>query len=1745
MTLKTAIKAAVLFTLCVIATSSFAAGMSSTGYEMPIFSETRGGGAAYSSNYAISNSVLSRQPAGESKSANYQLQAGLPDPTLSTAPSCGVIINGGSEATKNSTVTLGLICSDPDGCSEVQISNNGFSWSESRPYSTITTWPLSPNDGDKLVFAKYKDASGNWSGICSAQIILDTTAPAVTATPVGGMYMDPQPLTLTPSESSTIYYTTDGSTPTTASTVYSGPITVANNAVVNYFAVDAAGNVGPVFTENYTVCTGTNLTISGSVQDPILNQLIPYALVTLSTGSQSANPNGTYSFTGLPHGEYWIQSVNVLNTPGYVTYQKKITLCQENVTVPIVLTKLDTTFGSETHSGYGGGPVNTSTGNFSHFVKDFAIPGRGMPFSFERGYNSQDTTNGPLGYGWNHNYNIALTVGSSGEVTVRWGDGRTETWTVDGTGYKPRYGVFNTLIKNGNTYTVTMKDMTRYNFNANGQLTGIVDENDNTITASWNGAKLASVTDTVGRVIAFTYDTSNRLIQVMDPIGRTVSFSYDLNGNLVSSTDFGGRTTTYAYDANHQITTITDPLRNAVITNMYDDLRKVVSSQRDALGAQTLYSYDELTKTTQIIDPLGNVSYHHYDELLRLVREDDARGFSSSYVYDANGSIQSVTDKNGNTTTYAYDNRGNVTTKTEPMGRSTVATYDPITGNPLTKTDARGYTTTFTYDPKGNLLTVTDPANRATTNTYDQYGQLLTVTDALGGTTTHNYDLYGNRVATTDPMGNTSTFTYDMVGRRQSESYPLGRGMLYEYDPTDWLLSITDALGGTSAFTYDASGNKTGHIDARGNRTVFAYDKKNRLITKTNPMGEREQYTWDLLDRRIAVRNPKGATFRTVYDALGNVLQEADALENRIEHEYDGNGNRTMTTDARGYTTTFTYDALNRLVKKKNPLGSEERYEYDLNGNRTRVTDASGRTTAFTYDKMNRLTSITDSLNNTTTNEYDSLGRLVTVTDARGNSTQFAYDKAGRMTTVTDAAGGVVTARYDEVGNRVSVTDTLNNTVTYEYDVLNRLTVESHPLANGSANRRTIGYDAVGNMTTTTDARGTTSYTYDRNNRTTSVTYPDNAVAAYTYDANGNRTSSTDTMGSIVYAFDALDRVSSITGPFGMTVGYTYDPNRNRTSMRYPGNKEVYYSYDSMNRLTEVNDWGGIATTYAYDAAGRIVGQGMGNGVTVTYTYDSAGRLIGKEDKTGGGAVIASYTYTLDANGNRTAMSMNQPLVPSPDAIDTTFTYDSANRVLSGNNAGGTTAYLHDTTGRRTGKTNPDSSTTQYSYNYNDRLTSVVGAGINDQYRYDSSGRRFVSIHNGSEARCLLDLNNAMEMTLAVMDSSNNIGRYYVYGDGLLYSVDAATGKRLYYHYDPIGSTVAITDEDGKVTDKYAYLPFGELSRSETTHDNRFTYVGKYGVTKEPNGLYFMRARFYDPETRRFMSVDPVKGEMQNPQDLNLYVYSGSRPTSLIDPGGTAFWESVKLIAESVTTSLGVANMGTSIVDTVKSPSVVNFLDTALNAADLAADVFDMAAATALSQCTNVIAGLGVEAFELGVGLASGVDNAEYERKWSAGYLGGYIAGQWIGAGIDELKYLYRNAKSRNVSQPSNTSKPHTPVNTYADSNLQTITTQITPSSSSTGSAPAAFTATGSMPAASASPTVTSPAEDRIYEHRQAAIAHNKARAEREYEKQQRRAMYVRLATELSKYSVLVVDMDRIPAFNSGSRNGQGVYGRR
>ena len=201
------------------------------------------------------------------------------------------------------------------------------------------------------------------------------------------------------------------------------------------------------------------------------------------------------------------------------------------------------------------------------------------------------------------------------------------------------------------------------------------------------------------------------------------------------------------------------------------------------------------------------------------------------------------------------------------------------------------------------------------------------------------------------------------------------------------------------------------------------------------------------------------------------------------------------------------------------------------------------------------------------------------------------------------------------------------------------------------------------------------------------------------------------------------------------------------------------------------------------------------------------------------------------------------------------FVYDSANRLIS---AGGNT----------------------YTYNVEDvRVRNLCGES-ETTYAYNTNGR----------------------LSQLLVKTTDGIVTKYVYGLGLI--GEETSGNFKTYHFDYRGSTTAITDINGNVTDTFTYDTYGNLISRTGTSVVIFLYNGRDGVVTDDNGLIYMRARYYSPELRRFINADIIAGEISNAVTLNRYAYANGNPVSNIDPFGlsaergtttnTNFWDLFK-----------------------------------------------------------------------------------------------------------------------------------------------------------------------------------------------------------------------------------------------------------
>lgn len=801
---------------------------------------------------------------------------------------------------------------------------------------------------------------------------------------------------------------------------------------------------------------------------------------------------------------------------------------------------------------------------------------------------------------------------------------------------------------------------TRYTYNAQGQQTSVTDENGNTTRYGYDTLSqrtvitdaLRSAPNGVGYASYTEYDDLGRVVRTIDAKGKVTLNEYDGGDNLIRVTenyradkgpnedDEYNIITEYTYDGAGRRLTTTDTL-GRVSRSVYDDagrLLRTIQNEHPTETAQnylneynltTEYVYDAAGNQIATIDTLGRESRTEYDDLNRVSRTivnyvdgsyDPAspdEDIVTEFVYDANGNLLETIDVLGRRTRTGYDDLNRV--------ERTIVNY--VDGVYDSASPDEDLITVYTYDEAGNQKTITDPLGRVTTYNYDDLNRVASITNPLGDATTYSYDPAGNRISVTDAEGRTTHYQYDELNR---------------------VAVTTNPISGTTSVTFDEVGNRLTATDANGHTTSFTYDSLYRVISTTDAENQTTSTSYNASGNRQSVTDAEGNTIIFSYDSLNRVIQTTNPLSGTTGVTYDALGNRLTNTDANHHTTTFTYDRLNRVTRTTNPLNQTSATVYDGLGNRLSQTNGAGETTTFVYDEVNRLIQIQNQKSEIQNYRYDGVGNRTAQIDAEGIETRYSYDDLGRLTGVIENyVDGVYSAgvtdedvitqySYDKVGNRLSVTDANGHTTTYVYDDLNRRVKLRDPLNNTTG----YGYDAVGNRTSLLDANGeTTTFVYDDVNRLTTIDYSDDTPdVTFTYDNAGNRLSMADGSGTTTYTYDDLYRLTGLEDGAGLPVGYGYDAAGNRTQLTYPDGREVTYAYDDGNRLQTVEDWHNGQFGYNYDNANRLTGLTLPNGIASNYSYDNAGRLLVLTHDTLTDT-LASYSYSLDKVGNRTALT--------------------------------------------------------------------------------------------------------------------------------------------------------------------------------------------------------------------------------------------------------------------------------------------------------------------------------------------------------------------------------------------------------------------------------------------------------------------------------------------------------------------------
>ncbi|MCM0607082.1 MAG: hypothetical protein KA715_13415 [Xanthomonadaceae bacterium] len=996
----------------------------------------------------------------------------------------------------------------------------------------------------------------------------------------------------------------------------------------------------------------------------------------------------------------------------------------------------------------------------------------------------------------------------------------------------------------------------------------------------FNGDGIAAIDATLSNPWMLALDAEKNLI-VTDSGNkriRRIVFGKSQNGALAYSPTSKDLSTLSRQGDNSWVRTYRDG------TKVFFNSLGLQTLTHDRVGRETKYFYDNEKRVIEILDPTNqSTTFYYSGHYLNLIR--DPAGRETTFSYNGAGQLVGVRFPDNSQKHYEYDSQGLMIAETDARNNSTIYEYNEWNrlssvrrpdNSAVSVNDSTSSTigNNFTGGAAGTLKQtgldagktydgIKDAKNVETKFVKDYNGFVTTVVDGAGRTTEIKRNLDGQPVEITRPDNTKVTFIYDPVTRD--------------------LLSQTDtSLGATTSQVYDEFGNKISETNAKGKTTTHTFDQLGLNTAVTDALGLSSTVTYNNLGLPLTTTNQLGKTWTTAYDTRGNSTSQSDPMSRSVSRTYDLAGNVLTSTNADGKITRYEYDPMNRLIAVVTPKNERTEYTYLASGELSFITDPLGNVTTFEYDNLGRLTTKTDPLGFTITRQYDLNGNVVMETDPNGNVKTFAYDSTNQLTAKT-LPDNVIELAYDSKGNLTQARD-IHSVLDYSYDVAGRV---------DSARIHGIG---------------------------TISDFPD-VTLNFDRDVNGNRTALTTPHGGSTYQYDDLDRLVGLTNHKGEGFSFSYDSASRLSDMSRPGSS-TQFQFDDGNFVSSIvhsRNGGGVAASFGINRApsGSITQIQNQLGLSRNFTYDDNQQLVtASNPEASVSSQMQSETFNYDSIYNRTTDQRGS------------YSYDPKKQRL---NEDWQYLYYYDNNGnlfKKQAKANfPNSDVTNFFYSSENQLVGfkVYPNGSNSNpskevfYTYDVSGHRLQKrvidhtaetdplktftrryVYDGDEIKFEYGENNEL---LAHYTHSNlrtdDVLAVDVTTDGVTAGLAQSSGS-FQYLKDHQGSITDITDNSGNKLMHYVYSAFGvitgiqdanaqELTRESAPLRTSYTYTGREFDSE--SGYFYYRARYYDPNTSRFLQQDPDPGKLDlSVSVVNKYSYAGNSPQMYTDPTGKFFW---------------------------------------------------------------------------------------------------------------------------------------------------------------------------------------------------------------------------------------------------------------
>ena len=997
-----------------------------------------------------------------------------------------------------------------------------------------------------------------------------------------------------------------------------------------------------------------------------------------------------------------------------------------------------------------------------------------------------------------------------------------------------------------------------------------------------------------GSSVRYLFNTNGYLTQISHPSSVNITLSYNSNNQLTNVAHSSGTSLSLTYSGNYltQVRNNRDTnlwMQYSYGNNIFTATRHISSSSSDNLSFKYYYKsyWDEANSVYRSLvykkeNPVG-------DQYLWRYLTDGSLLADGAWIVSGG-----ITNNYGTTLvrqTNSYNTRMNVEVQTDRSSGAIAYTtnrYDlirmvptRITGPLPTQVERRTYNADkdltrqyFVWDWQTAISGSSYDTNRNVIGLYSAYG-----IDTSSYEADKEYYL---------------DYSLTWTGKRQLSSVRdiFGRGYQFQYNNSQdnpIQISAVDENNNTRSlakFSYNSEGLPLYYTNANGHVTAFTYPTNwaGRTIIIDTPLVYSREIKFDHLWRLNQFTNPDGnGNYATTYvepDYAGRPLRIIDPLSQITSFSYNKAGQLTYAEDPSGYYVMNQW-RLGKLVsqtvgKTGSSVSANISLEYDPQMTMMKVKDPKNRyVETYGLDAAGQITTVTNLESQTMTISRGVLGKVDQIDRFDNTSIYIYYDEKGRPYSVSYPD---TSYSYDYLANGLlSSIYGNNNTIGLSYDTWNNLVQVNNNVENWLYTTNSYTYDAEGNLTNKV-------LTFTDYNDTYTLIH-----STYLYDANERLIGENDSNGNPLwrYSYDyysgKLDYATNMVT--GIYCAYKYDIMGRITNMVYHRPTRGFIPY---------------YIRYRYDASGRILSKGGYGGSQgavgcVDYTYDELGRLKSEIDYE---MVTITNSYNYDLAGNRTSVGGTFTTAYSTPANNNRLAAWGSNGSMSYNDAGCVTCLTRNT------KTNISSLSLSWNGEYQLTQVEAVDPGYNYNYiyyTYDSLGRKTSRTDNDTWEYYIYD---GMNLIADYDAYSGRITRTYSYGPGVdniqsMTIYDEYGGSETYYYIKDASNTVlTLINGSGEVVEYYYYDAFGNVKiwngnnylLPESAYGNRFLFQGR--EYDYDTALYYFRARWYEPETGRWLSPDPIGIS----GGLNLYAFCGNDSVNFVDPEGTGPFKIVRIL---------------------------------------------------------------------------------------------------------------------------------------------------------------------------------------------------------------------------------------------------------